>query len=1328
MVASIAAGAVSGASSAALLGVINAALRRNGRAGSVLIAAFVGLCILLPASRYISELLLNILGQDALYSLRMQLSRQILAVPLRRLEQLGSSRLFTMLTDDVPAIAETVFVVPLLCINGTVVVGCLLYMTVLSPALALIVAAFIFLGILVYQLPAARGQKKLRKARHEADSIMEHLRALTHGTKELKIHRARRHAFINDLLGVAVDAYRHHSVAGMKLYTAAASLGQTLVFAVIGVVVFVLPSVLHTDGLALTGYTIALLYLMTPLQVLMNSVRILGRANVALDKVKELGLYLTEQQAEDVSHLETLDQNWSRLEFCSTLHAYHREGEDSVFVLGPINLKFNSGELVFITGANGSGKTTFAKLLTGLYRPEEGEIRLDGQPITTPEQMEAYRQFFTIIFSDFYLFDRLLGLSGDPELDGRATTYLNELKLAHSIQVASGRFSSLDLSQGQRKRMALLTAYLEDRPIYVFDEWAADQDPYFREMFYTQILRELKMRKKTIFVITHDDRYYHVADRIIKLEEGRVITDCRKAEPEMATQQSTPPRLHLAETSQNGGMQESSDKPASQDFSPTRRAVLFSLQVWCFFAVAALWALKGLRPPAAVPASALPQNFSAERALAHVRMIAQRPHPMGSEANQAVRQYLLTQLSALGVLPDLFSGLGISSRPGFLVAGKTEDIVARLPGTANSRAVMLIAHYDSVYRAPGAGDDGAGVAAILEAVRALRAGSALKNDVIILFTDGEEAGLLGADAFAVSHPWMKDVGIILNFEGRGDRGPSLLFETSLNNGPLIEGVANSASHPIGSSLFYSLYKLLPNDTDFTVFRRYQVPGLNFAFGENLEAYHSRLDTVDNLSLGSLQHHGSYVLDLARYFGQMDLTALRRPVGDDVFFNLSKGVFISYRQAWVLPLQVLATVLVFMACFLIARRGEIRWQRLLLAALSSIATLLAIPAVLFVATSLLMRLLAGHLIIGDSPANAWLLTGAVLLGFCTGSFFLSLFRKYFTVLELSLAGLLVVTILNWPVALLLPGGSYLLLWPLLIMTVAVLAVVLTQKTIHLHTLSFAVLPGTLVTCLLFAPIIYLLYVFLTLQPITLTADGAVIALFFLFCAPVLDMAIPSRRWGMTMLILFISAAASLGIGIKSSHSSPEHPRRDSILYSLNAGDHTAAWISFDRSPDSWTAQFFSRRQPTLQPMPDYLAGMQRPVLSTPAPALPLLPPLADIKVDENQNEVRRLHIDVKSQTDVRALFLTFSPQVQSLSIRIGGREITPSRGSGTFTLALFGMGRDHTILELAVKASAGANFWLSSQSVGLPVTVRPRPDDFMAGEGSDVTMTSQKYSF
>ena len=523
---SIAAGALSGVCNAALLAVINSALK-TGPPGEGLAWIFVGLCTLLPFARYTSERLLTKLGQEALHGMRMRLCRQILAAPLPHLERLGSARLLTTLTDDVPAITNSVLLIPLLCVNAALVVGCLIYLGILSWGGFLIVMAFMILGVAAYQVPIIKVQKIFRVGREHTDRLQEHFRALTLGTKELKIHNERRHTFMREGLEATADALQEHNIAGQNLYTAAASWGQVLVFIVVGLILFIFP-LMHNLGLAmLTGYALTLLYLMTPLQVIMNSLPQLTRANVALSKVYELGFTLASQGSEQAEEEHFQTDTWVKLELSSVTHRYHRDGEASDFVLGPLNLTFKPGEMVFIIGGNGSGKTTFVKLLTGLYAPENGAIYLNDKPIG-PDNKEAYRRHFSAVFSDFYLFETMLGLV-DKELDRRASEYLQRLKLAHKVQIEKGKLSTTDLSQGQRKRLALLTAFLENRPIYVFDEWAADQDPYFKDFFYMHLLPDLTARHKTVFVITHDDRYYHLAERIITLEDGQVISDTARA-------------------------------------------------------------------------------------------------------------------------------------------------------------------------------------------------------------------------------------------------------------------------------------------------------------------------------------------------------------------------------------------------------------------------------------------------------------------------------------------------------------------------------------------------------------------------------------------------------------------------------------------------------------------------------------------------------------------------------------------------------------------------------------------------------------------------------
>jgi putative ATP-binding cassette transporter len=533
VVLAIVAGAVSGICNTALLALINQALHGINSATPALVWGFVAMCALLPLSRFVSELLLTQLGQNALFDLRVKLSRKILNAPLRQLEELGAHRLLAALTDDVPVITNALLNIPIICINVAVVLGGLAYLGWLSGVMMLAVLGFMLLGILSYQLPLLKAIGHFKLARERGDALMQNFRALTEGTKELKLHHERREAFLTRQLRGSAAAYRDHNVRGMSIHIAAASWGQVLVFVVVGLTIFLLPHLRGTDVQTLTGYTLILLYLMTPLQVLMNVLPALGRAGVAINKVEQLGLSLLT----DAAHVDAPGgvaalpaAAWNKLELIKVAHSYRRDDEETNFVVGPVDLTIKRGDLVFLVGGNGSGKTTLAKVLLGLYVPDEGEIRLDGRPVTD-ENREAFRQSFSVVFSDFYLFESLLGLD-DPQLDARARNYLVQLHLDAKVKIKDGALSTTELSQGQRKRLALLTAYLEDRPVYLFDEWAADQDPMFKEIFYYNLLPELKERGKTVIVISHDDRYYHVADRIIKMDSGKVTYDLQASSVE----------------------------------------------------------------------------------------------------------------------------------------------------------------------------------------------------------------------------------------------------------------------------------------------------------------------------------------------------------------------------------------------------------------------------------------------------------------------------------------------------------------------------------------------------------------------------------------------------------------------------------------------------------------------------------------------------------------------------------------------------------------------------------------------------------------------------
>lgn len=535
---SILAGLCSGLGGAGLIATINLAL--DGKPVAGLAWIFTGLCVLMVLARAASSLLLVRLGQNAVMNLRLELSYRILQAPLARLQELGPPRILACLTEDVTTLTEAFKWLPILFVNTAIVAGCLANLAWLSWGLMALVCATLILGIGSFRLISGRALSRLAEARDYDDRLYGHFRSLTQGIKELKLHDSRREAFVRECLQSTASHYRRHYVSGMGLYILAGGWGQGLFYALIGVVLF-----FPAEGLALAanalravnmedwgrnlfgeltptvlrGYCLTILYMIAPLSSLIEGLPVLGRAGIALEKIKALGK-ASEAGDLGVSGLSAGFPSPAVLELAGVSHRYWNEKEERCFTLGPIDLVLRPGELVFVIGGNGSGKTTLALILAGLYAPEQGEIRLGGQSVT-PECREAYRQQFSAVFSDFHLFETLLGFD-HGESSAEARTYLTRLHLDHKVRIEDGTFSTLDLSQGQRKRLALLVAYLEDRPFYVFDEWAADQDPVFKNIFYTEILPTLKARGKTVIVITHDDAYFHLADRCIVLQEGKL--------------------------------------------------------------------------------------------------------------------------------------------------------------------------------------------------------------------------------------------------------------------------------------------------------------------------------------------------------------------------------------------------------------------------------------------------------------------------------------------------------------------------------------------------------------------------------------------------------------------------------------------------------------------------------------------------------------------------------------------------------------------------------------------------------------------------------------
>jgi len=519
LIAAALASVTSGVCSVLLLTQINAALTATSSAERVMLAwRFAAFAVAAMLSQMVASVLFERLNQRAHADLRRFISARVIAEDFRRLEEIGGPKVQSALSEHSTQVAEFFVSFPTILVNAIIVSGCLTYMAWLSWQVFLAAVLVIGLGSLGYHLAHLRAIRHLDVASKEQDRLFDHFRSLVEGAKELRLHAAKRRRFSDDVLGGSIETVRRERAFGMSVFLVSSAWGNFLIYGFIGLVLFVLVGDVPERGRIMTGFALVFVYMVAPLESLLIALPRANLAKVSGARIDEITQQLEHTEgdavAEPVPRLESL-----MLQGIS--HRYYHEGVDDLFTLGPVGLTFSAGQITYLVGGNGSGKTSLAKLLVGLYRPEQGTILINGEPVGDANR-DRYRQTFSAIFSDFHLFEHMLD-AASAELDAQGNTLLEKLHLQHKVQVRDGAFTTRALSQGQRKRLALVVAYLEDRPFLVFDEWAADQDPVFKEVFYRELLPELKAKGKAVLVISHDDRYFHLADRLIRMENGQVI-------------------------------------------------------------------------------------------------------------------------------------------------------------------------------------------------------------------------------------------------------------------------------------------------------------------------------------------------------------------------------------------------------------------------------------------------------------------------------------------------------------------------------------------------------------------------------------------------------------------------------------------------------------------------------------------------------------------------------------------------------------------------------------------------------------------------------------
>lgn len=750
-------------------------------------------------------------------------------------------------------------------------------------------------------------------------------------------------------------------------------------------------------------------------------------------------------------------------------------------------------------------------------------------------------------------------------------------------------------------------------------------------------------------------------------------------------------------------------------------ALLLVLGTWLGFATAGA--------PGVVPASASPARFSAERAQADLRVITSAPHPVGSAEHDRIRDYLVDRLRALHCGDvHVQSATGFNTLDGPLAA-TIANVVCRKRGTHPGRAVLLSAHYDAVPRSFGAGDDGAGVAAILETLRALDAGPPLADDVIVTFVDAEEEGLLGAEAFVDLHPWAKDVAVVLNFDGRGVHGPVYMFQTSTGNAPLIDALA-AVPFARANSLTGEVYRHLPSDTDLSIWLHSAlgVAALNFAQVDGYPHYHTPIDDVASLDLRVVQQMGDYALTLVRRLADGDRASLH--TSDAIYFNAPVVGIIRYPASWALMLAIDGLVLAIVLVGLCATRRLLTVAGVARGGGALLVTLL-LPALIAWAAWRVISLLHpgyGDILQGE-PYNArWYLRSAMMLTLAIALTVQERVAARVSPLEGAVAPVLAWSVIGLIVAIRLPGASYLFAWPLFAATLTLSwwRRAAMRERVPAPWLAILALPALV----LWPPLVAALETGLTIA--MLPACVLLLALMLsLLTLPLAQLGARRRdaaRLAVVAAVLFL-AIAELTAGFTTER---KHP--DSLAYLVDADSSRAWWASTDRTTDPWTSRVLGR-SPGRRAFAGFDFGRGPKTLLAavaPAPAVGANP--ARLLHDSAVNGGRRVQLHVARSGEGEMVTVAVDSGTAVHDVVLNGRTLQDGgndrysahyhAGADGTVLRYFGVPEEGIDLQFTVRRTAPTAIRVVTGVEGLPANAGVRPASLMSKPfvATDMTIT------
>ncbi|VXD13356.1 cyclic peptide export ABC transporter [Marinoscillum sp. 108] len=515
---------ISGTALTAVIYMINEAIKTEMANSDTIIWQFLGILLIYVTTSIFGAYLITLLSQVVIQDMRLTISNKILKASFHKLEY-QTKRLFTILTDDINTISSIIIKLPAIFTAVTTVMACFAYMIFISWKLFCLFMIVFLMAFILYRLPLNSYGERLRKTRNHQNVLFGYFEGLIYGLKELTINKKFRSLYTKEIIEPLTEEQKKHQVIGKTTVEIFSRWGEVILFLGIGGILLIIKETGITTYDVMVQFLTVTVFTIAPLSKITRVLPDFQRINIALEQIDSAGLDLEKETApaleEDNTKIFPVVESEPVISLKNVAYSYYHTEEEKFFKLGPINLDVKKGQVTFLIGGNGSGKSTLAKVLCGLYPPQEGEVTHFGKKVL-PENVENFRDQFNVIFADFYLFDEIIHIP-QSVIDEKAQEYLKLLELDKKVEIVNRKLTTTNLSTGQRKRLALLISYLEDKPIYLFDEWAAGLDPYYKKIFYKKLIPDLKARGKTVFAITHDESYFDCADEVIMLKEGQLL-------------------------------------------------------------------------------------------------------------------------------------------------------------------------------------------------------------------------------------------------------------------------------------------------------------------------------------------------------------------------------------------------------------------------------------------------------------------------------------------------------------------------------------------------------------------------------------------------------------------------------------------------------------------------------------------------------------------------------------------------------------------------------------------------------------------------------------